>query len=199
MRSEARPRLRGAVTRLVLRQQGSFYNMSAMKTAAFVALILVFPSSLFAQDFAPLPPPPDVVGVPFYLDLSVSELKKLATEPYKEHASGGGPFSPTLTRNVQMEGKASAFRIPSHNKIVFVYDATTMPRLYKFTVKGSKREFPYQKGNLRNSTPIDGIPVSVSRYKGTALQFSSDAPLDPGEYGIVFADRIYTFGVDEKK
>ena len=170
--------------------------MSAMKTAGFVILVIILAAPLFAQDFQPLPAPPKVVGVPFYLDSSAGELKKLANEPYKEHASGGGPFSTTITRNVQMEGKTSAFRIPSHNKIVFVYDATTLPRLYKFTIKGSKREFPYEKGNLRNSTPIDGITVSVSRYKETALQFSSDQPLEPGEYAIIFGDRIHTFGVD---
>jgi hypothetical protein len=170
--------------------------MSAMKTAGFFIFVIILAVPLIAQDFQPLPAPPKVIGVPFYLDSSAGELKKLANEPYKEHASGGGPFSTTITRNVQMEGKTSAFRIPSHNKIVFVYDATTLPRLYKFTVKGSKREFPYEKGNVRNSTPIDGITVSVSRYKETALQFFSDQPLEPGEYAIVFGDHIYTFGVD---
>ncbi len=190
--------MQGAVALLVLRQQGSFCKMSAMKTAAFVILVIILAAPLFAQDFQPLPAPPSVVGVPFYLDVSAGDLKKLANEAYKEHASGGA-FGNTVTRNVLMEGKTSAFRIPSHNKIVFVYDATTLPRLYKFTVKGSKREFPYSKGNLRNSTPIDGITVSVSRYKGTALQFSSDQPLEPGEYAILFGDRIYTFGVDDKK
>lgn len=184
---------------MVLRQPRSFYKMSAMKTAAFVTLAIILAVPLFAQDFQPLPAPPNVVGVPFYLDSSAGELKKLPNEPYKEHASGGGPFSQTVTQNVQMEGKTSAFRIPSHNKIVFVYDATTLPRLYKFTVKGSKREFPFEKGNLRNSTPIDGITVSVSRYKETALQFSSDQPLEPGEYAIIFGNRIFTFGVDDKK
>jgi len=176
--------------------------MCAMKPAAFLALILVSAVSLFAQDFAPLPPPPDVVGVPFYLDMSVSELKKLSPEPYKEHAGGSG-LNKTFT--VEMQGKTSSFRIPAHNKIAFVYDATTMPRLYKFTVKGSKREFPYEKrayaffGNSSHDSPIDGIAVSVSRYKETAYQFSSDQPLDPGEYAIIFGAKIYTFGVDEKK
>jgi len=173
-----------------------------MKTAAFVALIVVFSVSSFAQDFQPLPAPPDVIDVPFYLDMSVGELKKLPNEPYKEHA-GGGSLSKTFT--VEMKEKASSFRIPAHNKISFVYDATTIPRLYKFTVKGSKREFPYDKrsygffGNSSRDSHIDGIAVSVSRYKETAFQFSSDQPLDPGEYAIIFADRIYTFGVDEKK
>ncbi len=124
--------------------------MSAMKTAAFVIFVIIFAAPLFAQDFQPLPAPPSVVGVPFYLDMSAGELKKLANEPYKEHASVNNPFSNTVTRNVQMEGKASAFRIPNQNKIVFVYDPTTLPRLYKFMVKSSKREFPYQKGNVRN-------------------------------------------------
>ncbi len=187
-----------AVSPLVLRQQGSLYKMSAMKTAGFVILVIILAAPLFAQDFQPLPAPPNVVGVPFYLDSSAGELKRLANEPYKEHGSAGF-MSNTLTRMVQMEGKTSAFRIPSHNKIVFVYDATTLPRLYKFTVKGSKREFPYEKGNLRNSTPIDGITVSVSRYKETAFQFSSDQPLEPGEYAIVFGEHIYTFGVDDTK
>lgn len=170
-----------------------------MKTAGFVILVIIFALPLFAQDFQPLPAPPNIVGVPFYLDSSAGELKKLATEPYKEHHSGGSPFNNTITRNVQIEGKASAFRIPSHDRIVFVYDATTLPRLYKFAVKGSKREFPYEKGNVRNSTPIDGINVSVSRYKGTAFQFSADQSLEAGEYAIIFGDRIYTFGVDDKK
>jgi len=170
-----------------------------MKTSVFVILAITLAVPLFAQDFQPLPAPPNVVGVPFYLDTSAGELKKLANEPYKEHASQGNPLTNAFTRNVQMEGTTSAFRIPSHNKIVFVYDATTLPRLYKFTVKGSKREFPYEKRDQRNSTAIDGITVSVSRYKETAFQFSSDQPLEPGEYAIVFGDHIYTFGVDDRK
>jgi hypothetical protein len=152
---------------------------------------------LFAQDFQPLPAPPNVVGVPFYLDSSAGELKKLATEAYKNHDPVPGIF--TMAKTVEVKGAASAFRIPSHNKIVFVYDATTIPRLYKFTVNGSKRKFEYGKVNVRNSTPVEGLSVSVSRYKETAFQFSSDQPLEPGEYAIVFGERIYSFGVDDKK
>lgn len=172
--------------------------MSAMKTAGFVILAVILAVPLFAQDFQPLPAPPNVVGVPFYLDSSAGELKKLLTEPYKNNDAPGVSVLPRK-RSVEVKGAASAFRVSSQNKIVFVYDATTTPRLYKFTVNGNKRKFEYGKVSASSSTPIDGITISVSRYRDTAFQFSSDQPLEPGEYAIVFSDHIYTFGVDDKK
>ena len=174
-----------------------FGNMSTMKSWQCVIPAIILAVSLYAQDFQPLPAPPDVIGVPFYLDRSASQLKKLATEPYKNHDPVPGVF--TMTQSVEVKGAASAFRISRQDKIVFVYDATTIPRLYKFTVHDSKRKFDYGKVNARNSTPVEGLPISVSRYKETAYQFSADEPLTPGEYAILFADHLYTFGVDEKK
>jgi hypothetical protein len=171
--------------------------MSAMKTATFVILVIILAIPLFAQDFQPLPAPPSVVGVPFYLESSAGELKKLPTEPYKSHDPVPGIF--TAAQSVEVKNAGSVFRIPCQNKIVFVYDATTMPRLYKFTVNGNKRKFEYGKVNVRNSTPVEGLPISVSRYRETAYQFSSDQPLTAGEYALVFADKLYTFGVDDKK
>jgi len=168
-----------------------------MKTWQCVISAIILAVSLHAQDFQPLPAPPVVVGVPFYLDRSAGELKKLAIEPYKNHDPSPGIF--TMAQAVEVKGAASAFRISSQDKIVFVYDATTIPRLYRFTVHGSKRKFEYGKVNARNSTLVEGLPITVSRYKETAYQFSADAPLPPGEYAILFADRLYTFGIDEKK
>ena len=66
-------------------------------------------------------------------------------------------------------------------------------------VRGKERKFEYGKVSVRSSTPIDGLPISVSRYKDAAFQFSADQPLEPGEYAILFADKLYTFGVDGKK
>jgi|SRR5215469_1736528 len=165
-----------------------------MKIALFIAAFIGV-ASLLAQDAA-LPAPPDTVGVPYYLDSAASQLKKLPTEPYKKHDPVPGVI--TVTQTVNIKGSASAFRVPAENKIVFVYDATTMPRLYKFTVNGSNRKFSYGKVSVRGSTPIEGLPISVSRYKDTAYQISADQPLAPGEYAIVLADRIFTFGVDGK-
>jgi hypothetical protein len=171
--------------------------MSAMKTAGFVLFAIILSLPLFTQEFQPLPAPPSIVGVPFYLDSAAGELKKLATEPYKNNDPVPGVI--TMKQTMEIKGAASAFRVPSHDKIVFVYDATILPRLYRFTVHGNRRKFEYGKVSVRNSTPIDGITVSVSRYKETAFQFSADQPLEPGEYAILFGDRIYTFGVDDKK
>jgi len=171
-----------------------------MKITNLLISVIILAASVSAQN-AQLPPPPDVVAVPFYLDNTAHELKKLPKEPYKEHR-GAPAFSMTNAFNAsaQVQGNASELRVPSQDKIVFVFDATTVPRLYKFNVSGKKREFAYEKGNQRNSTPIPGLPITVSKYKGGgAYQFSADEPLAPGEYGIVFGDSIYTFGVDEKK
>jgi hypothetical protein len=173
--------------------------MYGMKIWPAALVAVVFSLSLYAQDFQPLPPPPDVVGVPFYLDTAAGELKKLTTEPYRQH-SNAGPFNLTPTISVQMQGSASPFRVPSHDKIVFVFDATIMPKLYRFTVNGKKREFAFEKESQRNTTPIDGLSTSVSKYSGgSAYQLSADERLSPGEYALVFADRIFTFGVDETK
>ncbi len=174
--------------------------MNAMKITHLSILSIILASSLSAQD-AQLPPPPEVVAVPFYLDNTAHELKKLPKEPYKEHK--GAPavsFTNAFIISAQVQGNASELRIPSQDKIVFVFDATTVPRLYKFTQSGKKREFAYEKGNQRNAIPIPGLPVTVSKYKGgSAYQFSADERLAAGEYGIVFGENIYTFGVDEKK
>ncbi|MGA9528562.1 MAG: hypothetical protein WBS24_10640 [Terriglobales bacterium] len=174
--------------------------MTAMKIINLLILSIILAISLFAQE-AQLPPPPDVVAAPFYLDNTAHELKKLPKEPYKEHK--GAPavsFTNAFIVSAQVQGGASELRIPSQDKIVFVFDATTVPRLYKFAQSGKKREFAYQKGNQRNSTPIPGLPITVSKYKGgSAYQFSADDRLSAGEYGIVLGDSIYTFGVDEKK
>jgi len=169
-----------------------------MKAVGLVALAIILAVPVFAQDVQTLPAPPSVVGVPFYLDSSAGELRKLPTEPYKNNDAPGVSVFPR-TRSVELKSAASAFRVSSQNKIVFVYDATNIPRLYKFTVDGNKRKFEYDKVRASSSTPIDGITISVSRYKETAFQFSSEQPLEPGEYAIVFPDHIYTFGVDGKK
>jgi len=171
-------------------------SMCAMRVYVLFIAAFVGSAFLLAQDAA-LPAAPAEVGVLFYLDRANGQLKKLATEPYKNHDPVPGIF--TMAQTVEVKGSASAFRISSHDKIVFVYDATTIPRLYKFTVHGSNRKFEYGKVNTRNSTPADGLPITVSRYKETAYQFSSDRPLEPGEYAIVLADRIFVFGVDEAK
>jgi hypothetical protein len=171
-----------------------------MKVFSFTVFLMFLAASLCTQDSQALPAPPDVVGVPFYLDTVAGELKKLPTEPYKGH-NNAGPFTVLagVTESVQVQGPASSFRIPIQDKIIFVFDATNFPKVYKFTVNGKRREFRFGKVSQHNSTPIEGLPISVSRFKDTAYQFSTDQPLDAGEYAIVFADRIYTFGVDEKK
>jgi hypothetical protein len=170
--------------------------MCAMRVFALFIAAFIGVASLLAQDAA-LPAAPAEVGVPFYLDRADGQLKKLAIEPYKSHDPVPGIF--TLAQTVEVSGAASAVRIASQDKIVFVYDATTIPRLYRFTVRGNKRKFEYGKVNTRNSTPVDGLPITVSRYKETAYQFSCDLPLEPGEYAIVLADRIFAFGVDKAK
>ena len=171
--------------------------MCAMRIYALFMAAFVGVAPLLAQDAA-LPAPPAEVGVPFYLDIAAGQLKKLATEPYKEH-NGSGPFTYNAPQTVQVEGAASALRIPSQNKIVFVFDATIFPKLYKFEVHHKKREFQFATASPHNSKLLESLPIAVSRYKETAYQFSSDHPLAPGEYAIEFADRIFTFGVDSAK
>jgi hypothetical protein len=165
-----------------------------MKTTAFVIFLNILAVPLFAQDFQPLPAPPNVVGVPFYLDIAAGQLKKLATEPYKRNDPLPGLIS--MKQSVEIKGAASAFRVPSQNKIVFVYDAATLPELYKFDVHGNRRKFEYGKVNASHSTKIEGVSITVQRYRETAFQFQAEQPLTSGEYAIVFGDHIYTFGVD---
>jgi len=168
-----------------------------MRIATILALTVISAIPLLAQDAQSLPAPPDVVAVPFYLDSSASQMKKLSAESFNNKNPTPGVF--TMKQSIEVKGAASAFRIPIQDKIVFVYDAVTTPRLYPFVVNDDKRKFEYGKVSVRGSTPIDGLPISISRYKEKAFQFSSDQPLNPGEYAIVFGDHIYTFGVDNKK
>ena len=172
-------------------------NIGAMRFYALFVAVFVGVAALFAQD-ATMPAPPAEVGVPFYLDSAAGQLKKLTTEPYKEH-NGSGPFVYNAPQTVQVEGIASAFRVPYQSKVVFVFDATTVPRLYHFTVHHKKREFQFATASPRNETRVEGLPITVSRYRETAYQFSADSPLEIGEYAILFGSRVYTFGVDAPK
>lgn len=142
-----------------------------MKIARCVILVIILAVPSFPQSSQPLPAPPNVVGVPFYLDSLAGELKKLASEPYQEHAH----YGIKITWNVQTKGTSSALRIPSHNRIVFVYDATTLPRLYKFTVKGSKREFPYERGTSAIRLRSTASPSASQDTR----KLPSNSPLTP--------------------
>ncbi len=105
----------------------------------------------------------------------------------------------TMVQAVQVKGTASAFRIPSQTRLCSSMTPPPYPGSTSSRYNGRKRKFEYGKVNTRNSTPVEGLPISVSRYKETSFQFSSDQPLESGEYAILFADKIYTFGVDDKK
>jgi hypothetical protein len=50
---------------------------------------------------------------------------------------------------------------------------------------------------MGGSQEIRGLPVEVSQYGGSSYELVPTAPLTPGEYAIMIAGVLYTFGIDQ--
>jgi len=169
--------------------------MFMQKLAVIIALSLSFCA---AQTAATKPPEPESIGIYFYLDPATQTLKRLPMEDYKKHTGTGWT---TVTDNVKIAGSASSFHISASDKIAFIFKASAdeaeRARLYRFTVKGDKREYELGKWKRRDFTPNRGIVVDIVKYGESSYKLTPETTLEPGEYALTMHenDRVFTFSV----
>jgi hypothetical protein len=99
-----------------------------------------------------------------------------------------------------VKGERSSLRIRANENIVFVFKTGSPEKvsLYRFLQKGKNRRFDYESHNQRHGEgPIKGLPVEVTTYGERSYKLVSSSALAPGEYAIIVADEVYTFGIDQ--
>jgi hypothetical protein len=153
--------------------------------------------SITSQAQAPAKPAdPELIGVIYSLDPASHELKRLPSDTWKTHQAQG--FA-KVTSQARIEGVASAFRIAGGDKITLVFSAVGEDAMkvhaYSCVVKEARRECDLAKFG-RGSTPAPGVPASLAKYGESSYKLTPDQPLNPGEYVVVFNDKVFTFGVD---
>jgi hypothetical protein len=161
-----------------------------------VVLLLVLPMGLCkAQSPAAKPVEPTAIGIVYRLDPSSQELKKLPDEQWVEK---NGNMDPRKIFE-EVKGGQSAFRIKTGEIIEFVFKTGSPEKvsLFRFEVKKNKRQFQTMMLNrMGGGQLIKGIAVEVSKLGESSYKLIPASPLTPGEYTIVIADNLYTFGVD---
>jgi hypothetical protein len=163
----------------------------------FVISLLVLPLGISkAQNTPTKPVEPTAIGVVYRLDPVSQELKKLPDEQWKQ-VNGRN----MLDVVIQVPGVGSSFRAKAGEKSEFVFKTGSPEKvsLYTFVLKKNKREFQIQKQPSRfnpATEPVRGLSVEVSKFGESSYKLVPASPLTPGEYAIIIADELYTFGVD---
>jgi hypothetical protein len=146
------------------------------------------------------PDEPTAIGVVYRLDSTSQELKKLTEEPGSEamRQCGFGKACDT----VELSGESSSLRIKADDKLTFVFKTGNPEKvsLYRFDLKKKKRSFVVAKlapGTMGGSQEFRGLPVEVSQYGSSSYKLVPTSPLTPGEYAIMIAGVLYTFGIDQ--
>ena len=166
----------------------------------WVILLALSLSACAAQTVADKMPEPESIGVFFYLDSTTQALKRLPKEDWKKHSKAGWT---TVSTDLKLDGPSSPFRIPAAAKTVFVLraseDSAEKTKLYRFDVKGGRREYEIGKWKRRDFVPNPGISVDISKFGESSYKIVPESPLGPGEYAMFTGDTqsvVFTFGVD---
>ena len=158
-----------------------------------VALLLVPSIGVCKAKTAPTKPvEPTAIGIVYRLDPTSQELKRLPDEQWKKNYR----FSVTVNfEDVEVKGVSSTFRIKASESIEFIFKTGSPEKvsLYRFVQKGKRRYFDVGQG----SKPIKGLSIEVSQFGASSYKLVPISPLTPGEYAIIIADELYTFGVDQ--
>jgi hypothetical protein len=166
--------------------------MFAQKRLVVIALLL---SVCAAQTETGKLPEPESIDVFFYLESGTQTLKQLPKEDYKKHR--GGAWS--ITDNVKVAGAASSFQIANNEKPTFVFKASVesaeKAKLFRFTVKGTEREYELGKWKRRDFTPNEGLSHTLAKFGDSSYKLIPDEALAPGEYALVFSTAVFTFGI----
>jgi hypothetical protein len=173
------------------------YFMFIRSWAVLIALSL---STCAAQTAIDKPPEPESIGVFFYLDSATQTLKRLPKEDWKRHNKAGWT---TVTTEIKLDGTSSSFRIPADAKNIFVFraseDSAEKAKLYRFAIKGDRREFEPGKWKRRDYQPNPGVTVDIAKFGESSYKIVPETPLEPGEYALFTGDTaavVFTFGVD---
>jgi hypothetical protein len=169
-----------------------------------VALLLTLPLSLCKAQTAPAKPvEPTAIGVVYRLDPTSQELRKLPDEQWKGIEVCQNTFgSSSYISCIEVSGDHSPFRLKAGDKIEFVFKTGSPEKvsLYPLNLKKKHRRFDVAKCKSScalNSTPIKGLPIEVSQFGEHSYKLVPASQFAPGEYAIIIADEVYTFGVDQ--
>ncbi|MGD0800467.1 MAG: hypothetical protein ABR906_04045 [Terracidiphilus sp.] len=164
-----------------------------------VALLFVLPIGLCHAQSAPArPAEPTAIGVVYRLDPATQELKRLPDEEWKESQGARNPGD----LYVVVTGGQSTFRIKAGDKIEFVFNTGSPEKvsLYGFIQKKSERRFEFQKQPSTwkmEVAIVKGLTIDVSKFGESSYKLVPASPLAPGEYAIIIAGNLYSFGVDQ--
>jgi hypothetical protein len=163
----------------------------------FVILLLVLSLGFCKSQTAPAKPvEPTAIGIVYRIDPSSQELKKLLDEQWAEKPGNMDPRKVF----VEVKGAQSTFRVKAGEVIEFVFKTGSPEKvsLYRFDVKKNKRAVQTAMLNrMGGGQLIKGLPIEVSKFGESSYKLVPASPLTPGEYAIIIADEIYTFGVDQ--
>jgi len=172
----------------------------SLRDLVTIALV-VLPLGLCKAQTAPAKPvEPTAIGIIYLIAPSTQELKKLPSEQSKQMFERCG-FGKACNY-VMVSGNASSFRLKANEKAEFAFQTGSPEKvsLYLFEHKKNDRQFltekiaPPMKGG---SEEIRGLSIEVSKYGESSYKLLPASPLTPGEYAIIIAGEIYTFGVDQ--
>jgi hypothetical protein len=168
-----------------------------MRNLASAVLFAFVLGSAFAQSTDSKVIEPPILGKVFLV--GGTDLRQLPDEPYKSTDKRGWA---SISGVVEISGGHSSFRIPAGSPPEFVFDLSSpdQVKLYACVVKGSKREFTVavlKQGAVRlKEQANEGLPVTVAHYGQSSFRLVPDATPGPGEYAIVAAGKMFTFGID---
>ncbi|MGD0731573.1 MAG: hypothetical protein ABR956_09920 [Terracidiphilus sp.] len=168
-------------------------------------LLLVLPMGLCgAQSSTPSKPvEPTAIGVIFHLDPTTQTLNPLPdehqTQVMKSCGVGGACSA------IEVSGKGSAFRLKTDDKLEFHFNTGSPEKvsLFRFELKKNNRRLVLEKlarpkfGTGFTTEEFRGLPVVVSKFGTSSYQLVPASPLTPGEYAILIAGEVFTFGVDQ--
>ncbi len=166
-----------------------------MRNLVFFGVFFVSLGIATAQSAPGKPAEPTAIGVAFRLDPTSQELRRLPNEDWK-------PAGPSMGNNLiyaVVPGSKSAFRLKAGEKVEFVFN-TGKPEsvsLYRFEQKKDKRRFGYGRVGVVRDDSIKGLHVNLSKYGESSYKLAPVSALNPGEYAIVIADEVFTFGIDQ--
>jgi len=173
-------------------------SLRNLRNLVFASLVVLPFGICAAQSASAKPPEPTSVGVVYRLDATSQELRPLPDEPWKKCQHTVWPVAVYQCVEVSQERSSFRTRAGENTDFVFKVGSPEKVSLYRFDQKGNKRRFDYgTMGGTKGDQIIKGLAVEVSTYGERSYKLVPASPLTAGEYAIVIADEVYTFGVDQ--
>jgi len=173
-----------------------------MRNLVVATVLTLCFGSCFAQSVDSKPTEPMLIGDVFLLDPSTQALKPLPSEDWKDVTTHMGMMSSGYMHSAQLSGDQSAFRVRADAKTEFVFKVGNPESvtLYPCVQKKQQRLANYAKDQLKanwtsDRTPIPGLPVGITQFGESAFKMTPKSPLLPGEYVVVTATKMFTFGI----